>query len=107
MQGKIIARVVLVGLICLNYGLADSKKGQKRYIKVCKECHSDGAKGAAMKTQDEWEALFADEGEAIIQKHEKTGAKSFFHSPKFQKYAPYLKDFLYEYGSDSGNIPAC
>ena len=26
---------------------------------------------------------------------------------KFKKYAPHLKDFLYEYGNDSGNVPSC
>lgn len=107
MQSKIVARVVVIGLISINCVLADSNKGQKRYIKACKECHGDGAKGAAMKTQDEWEALFSNEGEGIIEIHDKSGAKSFFHSPKFQKYSPHLKDFLYEYGSDSGNIPVC
>lgn len=107
MHSSALVKIFMLVIVTFSYTFADVKKGQKRYIKVCKECHSDGAKGAAMKTQDEWEALFSDDGEAIIQRHDKTGAKSFFNSPKFLKYAPHLKDFLYEYGSDSGNIPAC
>ena len=86
---------------------ADIKKGQKTYLKTCKKCHGNGTKGASMKTQEEWEELFAEGGELIIEKHEGSKAEKFFGGKKFKKSAPHLKDFLYQYGSDSGNVPSC
>jgi len=87
--------------------LASEKKGKKYYIQTCKKCHGTGGKGASMQTMDEWADMFAENGEEIIEKHENTGAKGYFNSKKFQKSAPHLKDFLYMYGSDSGNVPSC
>ena len=87
---------------------ATIKKGQKGYLKTCKKCHGNGTKGAQMQTQDEWAELFADEGDLIVEKHEgDKKAKKFFNSKKFKKLAPHLKDFLHEYGKDSGNVPSC
>lgn len=86
---------------------ATVKKGQKGYLKKCKRCHGNGTKGAALETQDGWAKLFADGGALIIKKHEGTKAKKFFHGKKFKKLAPHFKDFLYMYGSDSGNVPSC
>jgi hypothetical protein len=86
---------------------ADIKKGQKAYLKQCKKCHGNGTKGAAMKTQDEWEEAFEDNGELIKEWHKGDKSEKYFQGKKFEKYAPHLKDFLYEYGSDSGNVPSC
>ena len=85
----------------------DVKKGQKAYLKNCKKCHGNGTKGAAMKTQDEWEELFEEDGKGIIDAHQGDKSEAFFKGDKFQKLAPHLKAFLYEYGSDSGNVPSC
>lgn len=86
---------------------ADVKKGQKTYLKTCKKCHGNGTKGAAMHTQDEWEELFDAEGKMIIEKHAGTKAEAYFNGEAFKGSAVDLKDFLYEYGSDSGNVPSC
>ncbi len=86
---------------------ADIKKGQKGYLKTCKKCHGNGTKGASMQTQDEWTELFEEGGELIKEKHEGTKAEKFFGGKKFKKLAPHLKDFLHQYGSDSGNVPSC
>ncbi len=86
---------------------ADIKKGQKAYLKQCKKCHGNGTKGAAMKTQDEWEAAFANDGAGFKAWHKGTKGEKYANSKKFKKYAIHLKDFLYEYGSDSGNVPSC
>jgi len=93
---------------------ADVKKGQKAYLKTCKKCHGNGTKGASMETQDEWTAMFADDAAEMIKIHdeiedpkEAKSAKRLFHGKKFKKLAPHLKEFLYEYGSDSGNVPSC
>jgi cytochrome c2 len=86
---------------------ADIKKGQKAYLKQCKKCHGNGTKGAAMKTQDEWEEAFEDDAALIKEWHKGDKSEKYFNGKKFEKSAPHLKDFLYEYGSDSGNVPSC
>jgi len=87
---------------------ADIKKGQKGYLKTCKKCHGNGTKGAAMNTQAGWTELFADNGALIISKHASIKkAKKTFKGKRFKKVRPHLKDFLFEYASDSGNVPSC
>jgi len=87
---------------------ADIKKGQKAYLKTCKKCHGNGTKGAAMKTQAQWAAAFENDARIFKQWHKNDPkANKFVHSKKFRKYAPHLKDFLYNYASDSGNVPSC
>lgn len=86
---------------------AEVAKGQKWYTRDCKECHGDGGKGASMKTQDEWNELFAKNGSMIIKKHNETKAKPYFEGESFQDHSKSIRDFLFEYGSDSGNVPAC
>jgi len=87
---------------------ADVKMGQKAYLKKCKKCHGNGTKGAAMKTQKEWADSFAD-GAAQFKSWHKDDKKAmdYLNSSRFEKDAPNLKDFLYNYGSDSGNVPSC
>ena len=86
---------------------ADIKKGQKAYLKQCKKCHGNGTKGAAMKTQGEWEAAFANDNAGFKTWHKGTKGEKYAKGKKFKKYSEHLKDFLYEYGSDSGNVPSC
>lgn len=102
----LLSAIVALGMLSTTAS-AEIKKGQKGYLKTCKKCHGNGTKGAAMQTQDEWAGLFADGGAGIKAKHKGTKAEKFFNSKKFKKYAPHLKDFLYQYGSDSGNVPSC
>jgi len=102
-----LTTMALFGL-CVTPASADIKKGQKAYMKTCKKCHGNGTKGAAMKTQSEWEKAFENDAKIFKEWHKNDPkANDFVHSKKFEKYAPHLKDFLYEYGSDSGNIPSC
>lgn len=93
-------------LICIN-SFANIDAGQKLYLKTCKECHGNGVKGAAMLTQEEWLKQFSNNGQLLIEKHDKTKAKSYFKGELFQKQQKSLLEFLKEYGSDSGNVPAC
>jgi mono/diheme cytochrome c family protein len=86
---------------------ADIKKGQKGYLKSCKACHGSGTKGASMHTQEEWNDLFANDGAEIIKKHATTPAKPFFDSDGFKNQSKDIRNFLFEYGSDSGNVPTC
>ena len=86
---------------------ADIKKGQKAYLKQCKKCHGNGTKGAAMKTQDEWQSAFSNENAGFKEWHKGTKGEKYANGKKFKKYSEHLKDFLHEYGSDSGNVPSC
>jgi cytochrome c2 len=102
----LFSTLVALGMLSTTAN-ADIKKGQKAYLKQCKKCHGNGTKGAAMKTQDEWEEAFEDDGAMMKEWHAGTKAEKYINGKKFKKYAPDLKDFLYEYGSDSGNVPSC
>ncbi len=102
----LLSSLVALGMLSTAAN-ADIKKGQKAYLKTCKKCHGNGTKGAAMHTQDEWEELFENNAEGMIKAHAGDKSEAFFKGDKFQKMAPDLKDFLYEYGSDSGNVPSC
>ena len=86
---------------------ADIKKGQKAYLKQCKKCHGNGTKGAAMKTLEEWTAAFVDDNAGFKAWHKDTKGEKYANGKKFKKYSEHLKDFLYEYASDSGNVPSC
>jgi cytochrome c5 len=101
-----LAVLVAVGMMSTSAS-ADIKKGQKVYLKTCKNCHGNGTKGAAMKTQDEWDELFANNGEMIIKKHAADKSASYFNGELFKAQSQDLRDFLFEYGSDSGNVPSC
>ena len=99
-----LAVAALLGLAVLSStASADVKKGQKIYLKKLKApCNIGGATFAQKHTQDEWEAIyeagkFAEEVQKICPKVKKFDAK----------YAPDVYDFVYEYASDSGNVPAC
>ena len=102
----LFAGFVSIGLMATSAS-ADSKKGQKGYLKTCKSCHGNGTKGASMHTQDEWNDLFANGGVEIIKKHASTPAKPFFDGDGFKGQSKDIRDFLFEYGSDSGNVPSC
>jgi len=82
-------------------------KGQKLYLKACKSCHGNGVKGAAMATQAGWDKWFANGAKALIDKHQKDPKAAAYFNGAFKGHANDLHDFLKEYGSDSGNVPAC
>ncbi len=102
----LLATFVAVGMMATNAS-ADIKKGQKGYLKTCKSCHGNGTKGAAMHTQAEWDTLFANGGANIIKAHAGTKAETMFNGDGFKNQAQDLRDFLFEYGNDSGNVPSC
>ena len=101
---KLLVPIILVlGLsICL---MADAAKGQKFYIKLLKEpCGMDGAKFAVKHTQDEWKSI-AESGkfeQEVIKLCPNVKAGDI--KPNAQKE---IIDFLFEYASDSGNVPSC
>ena len=103
----LLASLVALGMFATS-AQADIKKGQKAYLKQCKKCHGNGTKGAAMKTQIEWEKAFSNDNAGFVAWHKGDAkATKYVEGKKFKKYAPHLKDFLFEYASDSGNVPSC
>ncbi|HQS66380.1 MAG TPA: cytochrome c [Sulfuricurvum sp.] len=102
----LLATVIAFGMMATTAS-ADIRKGQKTYLKTCKTCHGNGTKGAAMHTQAEWESLFANGGENIVKQHAGSKAEGFFTGKGFENSAQDLRDFLFEYGNDSGNVPSC
>jgi hypothetical protein len=103
-----LAAIIGLGLIG-STASADAAKGKKIYVKKLKAtCGFTGAVFAAKHTQDEWSEAKEDGtlGEVMIEAC--PAGKSFFESEKFKKkFAPHLFDFVHDFASDSGNIPAC
>jgi hypothetical protein len=88
-------------------------KGQDEYVKKCVKCHKAGQAFVATKKKREWNALMKDKGlklaEVHLESEEKSAKESheYFEGNAFDKNSKHLKDFLLEYASDSGNVPAC
>ena len=94
---------VVVGLSFVSTAsFAGAAKGQKLFIKKMKKsCGFSGGDMAKKHTQGEWKALqdagkLNDELTTICPK-----AK-----PLKEKYVSHVYDFLYNYASDSGNVPS-
>ncbi len=98
----LVALIVAVGFVSTPV-FADVNKGQKIFIKIMKKpCGFTGGDMAKKHTQAEWKEL-NDAGklnEEMLK--ECPGAK-----PLNDRYLPHVYDFLYNYASDSGNVPAC
>ena len=69
--------------------------------KLKKKCGFTGAKMAAKHTQDEWKTIF-DSGKFDAELH---GICPKAKKLK-KKYTKHVYDFLYNYASDSGNVPS-
>ena len=97
----LFAVVVSVGFIS-TASSAGVAKGQKIYLKFLKRsCGFDGGVMAKKHTQAEWKAI----QEAGTLNDELMNfcpdAK-----PVKDRYVPHVYDFLYNYASDSGNVPS-
>ena len=86
-------------------------KGQREYVKKCRKCHGDGQKLMASRDKMGWERLMKNNGEPLAKLHlENDKAKKswdYFEDKQFRKKAKHLENFMLEYASDSGNVPAC
>lgn len=103
-----VALILIVGSTLLN---AATYKGQKIYMDSCKTCHGGGQDLAGSKKQRAWKKLMDNKGEKLVDIHlssKKASASwEYFKDRSFAKKAKHLEDFLVEYASDSGNVPAC
>ncbi len=103
-KGTIAILIAFMGLfVFTNSAFADAAKGQKIIIKkLKKDCGFNGAVLASKHTQDEWKKI-NDKG-ALNDEILKLCPKA---SPLKDSYIPHVYDFLFDYASDSGNIPSC
>ena len=101
-----VAMAALIGLSVLSTNVyADAAKGQKIYQKKLLElCGKSGAVFAASHTQMEWETAKNDAKLAEMMEAECPAGKAVFEDKKFKDN---LYDFVYDFASDSGNIPSC
>ncbi|MCL2310229.1 MAG: cytochrome C [Proteobacteria bacterium] len=86
-----------------SMAFADADKGQRTFIRFMKEpCGMDGGAMAKKHTQAEWKKIFEGGklGDQLLQYC--PSAKSLNERQVKDVY-----DFLYHYGSDSGNVPSC
>jgi hypothetical protein len=98
----LFAAVVGLGFISTSAS-ADVAKGQKLFIKNMKSaCGFSGGVMAKKHKQAEWKA---------IQEAGKLNDEMLKFCPNAKplkdKYVEHVYDFLYNYASDSGNVPSC
>ena len=103
-----IAKIALGATLLLTLGTttasASPDKGQKYFTKKLKgPCGISGAALAGKHTQEEWQNI----GVAGIAAELKKICPKAKDSAFKDKYLEHYFDFAVEYGSDSGNIPAC
>lgn len=104
---KKLATLLFVAIVGLSFAstaaFADAAKGQKLIIKKLKKaCGFNGAVMAGKHTQSEWKKI--NDGGKLAEEIKTMCPKS---KPLKDKYLPHIYDFLYNYASDSGNVPSC
>ena len=102
MFNLMVAAVFTVGILSTS-AFADAGKGQKIFIKEMKPpCGFDGGTMAKKHTQAEWKAI-QDAGKL----NEELLKQCPQAKPLKDTYIEHVYDFLHNYASDSGNVPAC
>lgn len=104
---RLAVTAILGACVFFSTAHADVKKGQKLYLKACKECHGNGTKGAAMHSQAEWKKLFENNAKGMVDAHKGTDGENKMSPSFFEKNGEHIFDFLHEYANDSGNVPSC
>lgn len=85
-----------------------SEQGIVTYKKLCKQCHGNPYKGAAMLKQKEWKGLFKKRDKKMYDLHaENEKATKVLNSSYYKNRRRHLVKFLISSGSDSGVVPAC
>ncbi len=62
---------LLISLMILTLATSEARvyKGQKEYIKKCKECHNDGQELAYSKKKRSWKKLMKSKGKGLANLH--------------------------------------
>jgi len=104
---SLVIAIFLGSALLSSSAFADVAKGQKLYLKFLKgKTGMNGAKFAALHSQDEWEEMFEESG-FEDEYGAKYGLDKFFGGAKWGKMRSHVKDFVIEYANDSGNVPSC
>lgn len=104
------AYVVLLMLVSVSLQARQnySEQGIVTYKKLCKQCHGNPYKGAAMLKQKEWKQLFKKGDKKMHALHaENEKAIKVLNSSYYRNRRHHLVKFLISSGSDSGVVPAC
>ena len=104
---KKIMIVLFVAMVSIGFAstmvYADAAKGQKIFIKKMKKpCGMTGGDMAVKHTQAEWKEI--NDAGKLNDEMLKFCPDA---EPLKDNYLPHVYDFLYNYASDSGNVPAC
>lgn len=104
-----IMKIALSAALILSVGatssFASADKGQKLFTKKLKKpCGITGAAMAGKHTQAEWSELKED---GKIGEEIKKICPAVTDGDIKEDYLEHYYDFFHEYGSDSGNVPAC
>jgi hypothetical protein len=100
-------KLLFIAIVSLGFlstsAVADAAKGQKIYLKELKgPCGIDGGTMAKKLKQAEWKAI-QDAGKLNDELMKRCpNAK-----PLKDSFIEHVYDFLYNYASDSGNVPSC
>jgi cytochrome c5 len=109
-MNKMLFSVTALSIV-LSFSLdAASYKGQKEYLRKCRECHGGGQAVANSKTVAQWSTLLESGGKGLADLHvknEKAKDSVEYFTGRYKKSYKDLKDFMVEYAKDSGNVPAC
>ena len=100
-------KLLLITIVSLGFlstaALADASKGQKLFIKEMKApCGFDGGAMAKKHKQAEWKAI-----QAAGKLNDELIKFCPSAKPLKDSYVDHVYDFLYNYASDSGNVPSC
>jgi len=102
-----LVHIVLVAFMAVGFlsssAFADMAKGQKIFVKEMKNaCGYSGGVMAKKYKQAEWKAIF-DSGKLNDELVKQCPSAK----PLKDAYVEHVYDFLYNYASDSGNVPSC
>ncbi len=108
---KKLLGAIFIALLGLSFvstsAFADAAKGQKLYVrKLKKACKKNGIENggvlAKKHTQAEWQSI---EKAGNLQKEINKFCPAA--KPLKKRYLKNIYDFLYNFASDSGNVPSC
>jgi len=104
---KYIVVIKIVFFFTINL-LAREDAAIANYKKSCKKCHGSAYYVAKIRTSEEWEELFNDNGKKLFLAHQndKKAIKKL-SSSYYKKRLEYLKVFLMNNGEDMGTVPPC
>jgi cytochrome c2 len=101
--------ILFISIFVLNLNAAEEKKGQRYYLKHCKECHGFGKRGGNLATMEDWDNYFKDGAKELKAMHEEQKkVQEYLNSKKFlQKESKRMLIFLKDFAKDSSKIQTC